>query len=49
MEENNEQIVYINMDDSGRLVKGEPNELVFVYGGGILSFLKRTRKFFKAI
>ena len=33
----------------GRLVKGEPNELVFVYGGGILSFLKRTRKFFKAI
>ena len=36
MNENNEdnmQNIYINMDDSGRLVKGEPEELVFVYGG----------------
>ena len=32
-ETKNEQIIYINMDDSGRLVKGEPDELVFVYGG----------------
>lgn len=30
---NNQQTIYINMDDSGRLVKGEPDELVFVYGG----------------
>lgn len=28
-----EQIIYINMDDSGRLVQNEPSELVFVYGG----------------
>ena len=33
LEENFEQIIYINMDDSGRLVHGEPSELVFVYGG----------------
>ena len=33
MDNENTQIIYINMDDSGRLIKGEPNELVFVYGG----------------
>ena len=45
MEENNEQIVYINMDDSGRLVKGEPNELVFVYGGVFFLSLKEQENF----
>lgn len=29
----NIQTIYINMDDSGRLVNNEPSELVFVYGG----------------
>ena len=33
MNKSNIQYVYINMDDSGRLVENEPNELVFVYGG----------------
>lgn len=33
MNKDNIQYIYINMDDSGRLVKGEPEELVFVYGG----------------
>ena len=28
MNEDNVQYIYINMDDSGRLVKGEPEELV---------------------
>ena len=37
-----EQVIYINMDDSGRLVKGEPNELVFVYGG--VFFLSLTEQ-----
>jgi hypothetical protein len=45
MEENNEQIIYINMDDSGRLVKGEPNELVFVYGGVFFLSLKEQENF----
>lgn len=44
-EENYEQIVYINMDDSGRLVKGEPNELVFVYGGVFFLSLKEQEDF----
>ena len=37
-----EQVIYINMDDSGRLVKAEPNELVFVYGG--VFFLSLTEQ-----
>ena len=41
----NEQIIYINMDDSGRLVKGEPNELVFVYGGVFFMSLKEQEEF----
>ena len=45
IEENYEQIVYINMDDSGRLVKGEPNELVFVYGGVFFLSLKEQEDF----
>ena len=38
-DENNTQNIYINMDDSGRLVK-EKNELVFVYGGVFFLSLK---------
>ncbi len=41
----NEQIIYINMDDSGRLVKGEPTELVFVYGGVFFLSLKEQENF----
>ena len=41
----NEQFIYINMDDSGRLVKGEPNELVFVYGGVFFLSLKEQENF----
>ena len=43
--EKNEQIIYINMDDSGRLVKGEPNELVFVYGGVFFLSLNEQENF----
>lgn len=43
--EENTQIIYINMDDSGRLVKGEPNELVFVYGGVFFLSLKEQEDF----
>ena len=42
MNKSNIQYVYINMDDSGRLVKNEPNELVFVYGG--VFFLSLTEQ-----
>ncbi len=42
---NNSQFIYINMDDSGRLVKGEPNELVFVYGGIFFLSLKEQENF----
>lgn len=48
MNENNEdniQNIYINMDDSGRLVKGEPEELVFVYGGVFFQSLKEQENF----
>ena len=31
------QTIYINMDDSGQLIKGNSDELVFVYGGIFLS------------
>lgn len=41
----NEQTIYINMDDSGRLVKGEPNELVFVYGGVFFLSLEQQESF----
>lgn len=40
-----EQIIYINMDDSGRLVKNEPDELVFVYGGVFFLSLKEQENF----
>ena len=49
LEENFEQIIYINMDDSGRLVHGEPSELVFVYGGVFFSFFTRARGLFKTV
>ena len=42
MNKDNIQYIYINMDDSGRLVKGEPEELVFVYGG--VFFLSLTEQ-----
>lgn len=42
--ENNTQNIYINMDDSGRLVK-EKNELVFVYGGVFFLSLKEQEDF----
>lgn len=45
MEKEKTQIIYINMDDSGRLVKGEPNELVFVYGGVFFFSLKEQENF----
>lgn len=38
--ENEIQTIYINMDDSGQLIKGNPNELVFVYGGVFFLSLK---------
>lgn len=43
--EENTQIIYINMDDSGRLVKGEPSELVFVYRGVFFLSLKEQENF----
>jgi hypothetical protein len=43
--EENMQVIYINMDDSGRLVKGEPNELVFVYGGVFFLSLEEQENF----
>lgn len=46
LEENFEQIIYINMDDSGRLVHGEPSELVFVYGG-VFFFLYTSKRTFQ--
>ena len=42
---NDKQMIYINMDDSGRLIKGEPNELVFVYGGVFFLSLKDQENF----
>lgn len=39
------QIIYINMDDSGQLIKGNPNELVFVYGGVFFLSLKHQENF----
>lgn len=39
------QDIYINMDDSGRLVKGEPAELVFVYGGVFFLSLAEQENF----
>lgn len=48
LEENkleNVQTIYINMDDSGRLVKGEADELVFVYGGVFFLSLKEQENF----
>ncbi len=44
-DEDNMQNIYINMDDSGRLVKGEPEELVFVYGGVFFLSLKEQENF----
>lgn len=44
-DENNIQNIYINMDDSGRLVKGEIEELVFVYGGVFFLSLKEQEDF----
>lgn len=41
----NKQTIYINMDDSGRLIKGEANELVFVYGGVFFLSLKEQENF----
>lgn len=38
----NEQTIYINMDDSGVLVKGRPSEPIFVYGG--IVFLSKDEK-----
>ena len=43
--ENNVENIYINMDDSGRLVKGEKEELVFVYGGVFFLSLKEQEDF----
>lgn len=40
-----EQSIYINMDDSGRLVHNEPNELVFVYGGVFFLSLNEQENF----
>ena len=40
-----EQTIYINMDDSGCLVKGDLNELVFVYGGVFFLSLKEQEEF----
>mgnify|MGYP005758425105 CR=1 FL=1 len=45
MDNENTQIIYINMDDSGRLIKGEPNELVFIYGGVFFLSLKEQENF----
>ena len=45
MEENKVQTIYINMDDSGRLIKGEPDELVFVYGGVFFLSLNQQENF----
>ena len=41
----NEQVIYINMDDSGILVKNEPNELIFVYGGVFFMSLEEQDNF----
>lgn len=40
-----EQTIYINMDDSGRLVNGEPDEQVFVYGGVFFLSLHEQENF----
>ena len=45
MIEDNIQNIYINMDDSGRLVKNEPEELVFVYGGVFFLSLEEQEDF----
>lgn len=39
------QYLYINMDDSGQLVKNSPNELVFVYGGVYFLSLEEQENF----
>ena len=44
-ENENIQIIYINMDDSGQLIKGNPNELVFVYGGVFFLSQKEQENF----
>ena len=41
----NTQTVFINMDDSGILIKGNPNEQVFVYGGVFFLSLKEQENF----
>ena len=47
--EANQVHIYINMDDSGRLIKGEPDELVFVYGGVFFLSLNQQENFFKTV
>ena len=42
---NDIQHIYINMDDSGQLVKNRDNELVFVYGGVFFLSLKEQDNF----
>lgn len=40
-----EQVIYINMDDSGRLEKNSPTELVFVYEGLFFLNIKEQENF----
>lgn len=39
------QTIYINMDDSGQLIKGNSDELVFVYGGVFFLSLEEQENF----
>ncbi len=43
--DNKTQVIYINMDDSGQLIKDNPTELVFVYGGIFFLSLKEQENF----
>lgn len=45
MDTKEEQKIYINMDDSGILIKTDPNELVFVYGGVYFLSLEEQNEF----
>lgn len=39
------QTIYINMDDSGQLTRGNPDELLFVYGGVFFLSLQEQENF----
>lgn len=45
MDDNKEQIIYINMDDSGQLVQNNKDELVFTYGGIFFLSLEEQNDF----